>query len=117
MANNDVPLQVPMLTKKNYDNWSLRTMALLGAHDVWKIVEKGYTEQENEGSLFQTQRDSLRNSRTRDKKALYLIYQALDDDTFEKVSGSKSTKEAWEKLRTSYKGVDQVKKVRLQTLR
>ncbi|CAJ2633694.1 unnamed protein product [Trifolium pratense] len=117
MANNGVPLQVPMLTKSNYDNWSLRMVALLGAHDVWEIVEKGLVIPENEGTLSQTQKDGLRDSRKRDKKALCLIYQGLDEDTFEKVSGATTAKEAWEKLRTSYKGADQVKKVRLQTLR
>ncbi|GAU51853.1 hypothetical protein TSUD_416370 [Trifolium subterraneum] len=117
MANNGVPLQVPMLTKSNYDNWSLRMVALLGAHDVWEIVEKGLVIPENETTLSQTQKDSLRDSRKRDKKALCLIYQGLDEDTFEKVSGAKTAKEAWEKLQTSYKGADQVKKVGLQTLR
>ncbi|KAG7553295.1 hypothetical protein ISN45_Aa06g038290 [Arabidopsis thaliana x Arabidopsis arenosa] len=117
MASNNVPFQVPTLTKSNYDNWSLRMKAILGAHDVWEIVEKGFIEPENEGSLSQTQKDSLRDSRKRDKKALCLIYQGLDEDTFEKVVEATSAKEAWEKLRTSYKGADQVKKVRLQTLR
>ncbi|GAU21256.1 hypothetical protein TSUD_286660 [Trifolium subterraneum] len=98
MANNGVPLQVPMLTKSNYDNWSLRMVALLGAHDVWEIVEKGLVIPENETTLSQTQKDSLRDSRKRDKKALCLIYQGLDEDTFEKVSGEKTAKEAWEKL-------------------
>ncbi|KAL5802270.1 hypothetical protein ACOSQ4_030575 [Xanthoceras sorbifolium] len=51
------------------------------------------------------------------KKALYLIYQALDDDDFEKISSASSAKQAWEKLQISYKGVEKVKKVRLQTLR
>lgn len=92
-------------------------MAIIGAHDAWEIVEKGFVEPENEASLSQTQKDSLRDSRKRDKKALCLIYQGLDEDTFEKVVGAKTAKEAWEKLRTSYKGADQVKKVRLQTLR
>ncbi|VYS62927.1 unnamed protein product [Arabidopsis thaliana] len=110
MASNNVPFQVPVLTKSNYDNWSLRMKAILGAHDVWEIVEKGFIEPENEGSLSQTQKDGLRDSRKRDKKALCLIYQGLDEDTFEKVVEATSAKEAWEKLRTSYKGADQVKK-------
>jgi hypothetical protein len=84
---------------------------------VWEIVEKGFVDPENEGTTSQTQKDSLRDSRKRDKKALCLIYQGIDEDTFEMVSGAKTAKEAWEKLRTSYKGADQVKKVRLQTLR
>ena len=54
MANNGVPFQVPLLTKSNYDNWSLRLMAILGAHDVWEIVEKGFNEPENDGGLSQT---------------------------------------------------------------
>ncbi|MCI48503.1 copia-type polyprotein, partial [Trifolium medium] len=49
MANSGVPFQVPMLTKRNYDNWSLRMVALLGTHDVWEIVEKGLVIPENEG--------------------------------------------------------------------
>ncbi|XP_062103261.1 uncharacterized protein LOC133814295 [Humulus lupulus] len=39
-----VPFQVPMLTKSNYDNWSIKMKALLGAQDVCKIVEKGHKE-------------------------------------------------------------------------
>ncbi|XP_060675840.1 uncharacterized protein LOC125421576 [Ziziphus jujuba] len=89
--------------------------ALLGTQDMWEIVEKGHTKPKNEDSLSQTQKDSLRNLRKRDKKAFYLIY--LDDDAFEKNSEAKLAKEAWEKLQTSYKGVDPVKKVCLQTLR
>ncbi|XP_014490067.1 uncharacterized protein LOC106752808 [Vigna radiata var. radiata] len=103
MANTGLPFQVPMLTKSNYDNWSLRM--------------KGHTEPENVESLSQAQKDSLRDLRKRDKKALCLIYQGLNEDTFEKISGVKSAKEAWEKLKISYKGTNQVKRVRLQTLR
>nr|XP_048330578.1 uncharacterized protein LOC125422563 [Ziziphus jujuba var. spinosa] len=118
MDNNGmVPFQVPTLNKNNYDNWNIKIKALLGAQDVWEIVEKGYVEIENEVSLSQNQRDSLRDSRERDKKAFYLIYQGLDDDAFEKISEAKSAKEAWEKLQISYKGADPIKKVRLQTLR
>ena len=31
-------------------------MAILGAHDLWDIVEKGFVEPENDGGLFQTQK-------------------------------------------------------------
>ncbi|XP_048331631.2 uncharacterized protein LOC107434507 [Ziziphus jujuba] len=91
MANNDmVSFQVPTFNKNNYDNWSIKIKALLGTQDMWEIVEKCYIKSKNEG---------------------------LDDDAFEKVSKAKSTKEAWEKLKISYKGADPVKKVRLETLR
>ena len=53
----------------------------------------------------------------KENKAKYLIFQSLDEYTFEKIAGTTSSKEVWKKLKTSYKGVEQVKKVRLQTLR
>ncbi|KHN14050.1 hypothetical protein glysoja_038106, partial [Glycine soja] len=58
-----------------------------------------------------------KESRKRDKKALFLIYQSVDEDTFEKISNATTAKEAWDKLQTCNKGVEQVKKIRLQTLR
>ena len=91
--------------------------ALLGAHDVWEVVEKGYSEPENEASLTTTQKENLKDSRKKDKKAIFLIYQALDEDGFEKISSATSAKEAWDKLQISCKGAEQVKKIRLQTLR
>lgn len=77
--------------------------ALLGAYDVWEVIEKGYNKLEDEVSLTQQQKDSLNDSRKRDKKALFLIYQALDDDGFEKISSVNSAKEAWKNLQISYK--------------
>ena len=120
MANGMAPFQVPTLNNNNYDNWSIKMKALLGSQDVWDIIEKGYNEPADDAAfaaLTPDQKTTLKDSRKRDKKALYLIYQALDDDGFEKISSASSSKEAWEKLQTSYKGSEQVKKVRLQTLR
>ncbi|KHN13313.1 hypothetical protein glysoja_038817, partial [Glycine soja] len=90
--------------------------ALLGAQDVWDIVENDFEEQD-EASLSQGVKETLKESRKRDKKALFLIYQSVDEDTFEKISNATTAKEAWDKLQTCNKGVEQVKKIRLQTLR
>ncbi|XP_042041040.1 uncharacterized protein LOC121786439 [Salvia splendens] len=109
--------QVPMLNKSSFDNWSIKMKALLGAHDVWEIVESGYEEPQDETDLSQQQRDRLRDARKKDKKALYLIYQALGDDDFEKITSASTAKEAWKKLQISCIGAERVKKVRLQTLR
>ena len=48
--------------------------ALFRSQDVWKIVENGYNESWDEATLSQTQRGSLKDSKKRDKKDLYLIY-------------------------------------------
>ena len=118
MANNNmVPFQVPRLTKDNFSSWCIRMKALLGSQDAWEIVDKGYTEPENETSLSQAQKDALQNTRKKDQRALTLIHQAIDDGNFEKISGAATAKQAWQILENTFKGVDQVKKVRLQRLR
>ncbi|KAM1140052.1 hypothetical protein ACFX19_040868 [Malus domestica] len=66
MANNAIAAFQVLVINNNFDNWSIKMKALLGAHDV---------------------------------------------------SSATSAKQAWEKLQTSYKGAEQVKKVRLQVLR
>lgn len=85
--------------------------AFLGAHYVWEIIKKFYKELQDETSLSQAQRDGLKDSKKRDKKTLCLIYQALDDDEFEKISHATFAKEAWEKLQTSCKEEEKVRKV------
>ncbi|KAH9670830.1 hypothetical protein KPL70_017126 [Citrus sinensis] len=91
--------------------------ALLGAHDVWDVVEKGFIVPENEATLTAAHKENLKDLKKKENKAKYLIFQSLDEDAFEKIAGTTSSKEVWEKLETSYKGAEQVKKVRLQTLR
>ena len=49
------------------------------------MVEKGYKVPQDETSLSEAQKETLKDSRKRDKKALFLLYQALDDDAFEKI--------------------------------
>jgi len=110
VVNEAASFQVPLLKGSTYDNWCIKMMALLGVHDVWEVVEKGYKESQDEDSLTKAQRDTLKDSRKRDKKALFLSYQALDEDELEKISNSTSAKEAWEKHQTSCQGEEKVKR-------
>ncbi|KAM1075244.1 hypothetical protein ACFX2B_019879 [Malus domestica] len=57
MASNAMAaFQVPVLDNNNFHNWSIKMKALLGAHDVWEVVEKGYTEPEDEATMSQPER-------------------------------------------------------------
>ena len=65
----------------------------------------------------EAQRVAHRDQKKKDNKALYLIHQGMNDETFEQIEGATTTSEAWIILSTNYKGDDKIKRVRLQTLR
>ncbi|XP_025703899.1 uncharacterized protein [Arachis hypogaea] len=109
--------QYPQLSKLNYDNWVARMKAILGAQGVWEMVEKDYVEPENVDKLTEAQKEELENKRKKDQCALTIIYQGLDDDTFEKIADIINAKKAWDTLQNFVIGVEKVKKVRLKTLR
>ncbi|KAJ4788299.1 polyprotein [Rhynchospora pubera] len=110
-------MPLPRLMKNNYDNWCIQMRALLGAQEVWEIVEDGYQEHADTTALTVAQARTLKENRKKDKTALYIIYQAVDESGFEKIAGATSSHEAWNTLEKAYKGADRVKQVRLQTLR
>ncbi|XP_077232689.1 uncharacterized protein LOC143870069 [Tasmannia lanceolata] len=113
--SSDFP--VPQLSDKKYENWCIQMKALLGSQDLWDVVENGYTEPENESVLTNAQTEALKTLRKKDKAALYLIYRALDEGTFEKVAAATTSNEAWDMLNNAFKGAEKVKKICLQTLR
>ncbi|XP_074328343.1 uncharacterized protein LOC141666248 [Apium graveolens] len=119
MANMVQP-NIPKLTSTNYGNWSIQMKVLLGSYDNWDIVESGFNEPADataEAALPNAEKMALKESRKKEKKALYTIFQGVDESTFEKISEAKIAKDAWEILQKSFQGVEKVKKVRLQVLR
>ncbi|XP_074356486.1 uncharacterized protein LOC141696211 [Apium graveolens] len=119
MANMVQP-NIPKLTAINYGNWSIQMKVLLGSYDNWDIVESGFIKPADaaaEVALPNAEKTALKESRKKDKKALYTIFQGVDESTFEKILDAKTEKEAWEILQKIFQGVKKVKKVRLQVLR
>lgn len=119
MASNMVQPQIPKLTKENYENWCIQIKALFGSQDLLETISDGYVEPalEQEATYSPEQKTALKDQRKKDKKALFLLYQGLDEPTFEKIAEATSSKQAWEILGTIFKGMDRVKRIRLQTLR
>ncbi|GMP73682.1 hypothetical protein CsSME_00031369 [Camellia sinensis var. sinensis] len=93
MANGVMGFQFPQLQKDNYNNWSIRMKAVLRSQDVWEIVEDDYVKPQNESSLTANQKDALQKTKKKDKQALVLIHQCLDDPLFEKMANTTTTKQ------------------------
>ncbi|XP_074350908.1 uncharacterized protein LOC141690146 [Apium graveolens] len=118
MANMVQP-NIPKLTSTNYGN-CIQMKVLLGSYDNWKIVENGFNEPADaaaEAALPNAEKTALKEILKKDKKALYIIIQGVDESTFEKISEAKTAKEAWKIFQKSFQGVKKVKKARLQVLR
>ncbi|GJW27365.1 retrovirus-related pol polyprotein from transposon TNT 1-94 [Tanacetum coccineum] len=60
---------------------------------------------------------AFKEKRMKDKSAMYLLFQSVDESGFEKIVGATTTKGARETLEKVHKGADQVKQVWLQPLR
>ncbi|XP_074363771.1 uncharacterized protein LOC141705700 [Apium graveolens] len=117
MENGMSQWQMPKFTKDNYENWCIRMKAIIGANDVWEIMEKGLEVPENEANLNQVQKDQLQAQRKNDQKAIMIIHQCLDDSMLQKVTSAITSKKVWDTLKSSFSGDIKVKRVRLQTLR
>ena len=91
--------------------------ALLGSQDAWEVVEDGFEEPINTTGYTVAQNLALKELRSKDKAVLYMLFRAVDELGFEKIERATTSKEAWDTLEKMFKGTDQVKQVRLQTLR
>jgi gag-polypeptide of LTR copia-type len=91
--------------------------ALLGSQDAWEVVEEGFEEPTNTTGYTATQNKALKEARSKDKAALYMLFRAVDELGFEKIAGPTTSKEAWDILDKVFKRADRVKQVCLQTLR
>ena len=87
---------------------------LFGLQDVWEVVEKSYKESSNETTLSLNQMNFLKNIRKRDKKALTIIYEAMDKVTSKKILSTSISKEAREMLQNI---VDKCEKFVLKLLK
>ena len=93
------------LTADTYHSWKFNMEMSLTGRDLWEIVEG--TEVMRDGANEQ-QRTAFRK---RDKKALSMICLAVSKDLQIYVRGSKSSKEAWDKLANHFEDKTLSKKV------
>ena len=82
--------------------------ALLRSLDAWDVTRDGFEEPTNVGGYTAAQNKVLKETRSKDKMALYMLFRAVDESDFEKIVGSTTSKEAWDTLEKVFKGADRV---------
>ncbi|KHN07855.1 Retrovirus-related Pol polyprotein from transposon TNT 1-94, partial [Glycine soja] len=105
----------PVLDGRNYDQWSMKMKAILGYQDVWDLVVNGLDLLPVNPTT--AQQAIYRDAKKKDCKGLCILHQCVNQEIFEKIARTETSKAAWDVLASSYAGDQKLKKVRLQTLR
>ncbi|XP_006576068.1 uncharacterized protein [Glycine max] len=106
---------LPILDGKNWERWCIQMKEILGYQDVMDIVEEGYPSLPERAT--EAQKAIHKENKKRDCRAMCLLPQCVDIPYFEKIARAATSKEAWDILEKGNAGANQLKKVRLQTMR
>ncbi|KAL4563656.1 hypothetical protein LXL04_027701 [Taraxacum kok-saghyz] len=94
VAGNNPHQQVPKLTGRNYHHCDIQMKVLFESLDLWDIIDEGYEELDEDDDITAAQTMEHKAKKKKDKKALFTIYQAVEDHIFERISNTKTSKEA-----------------------
>ena len=99
----------------NYAYWKVRMRAFLQSLDekVWKVIEIGWTKPKEVSADWDDAKIEAANFNIR---ALNAIFSAVTNQEFNKISCTKTAKEAWTILQTTYEGTKAIKDSNLQRL-
>ncbi|XP_045802647.1 uncharacterized protein LOC123896281 [Trifolium pratense] len=89
--------------------------SLFGAQECLEVVVNEYDELG--ANPTNDQRNTYKENKKKDSKALFYIQQNCDAQHFEKISKSTKSKKAWDILEGYHDGGTKVKKVKLQAFR
>jgi len=116
MTNNGgFGTNILVLDGKNWERWGALMKSLFDAQDFLELVENGY--EDLAANATDVQRAAFKEQKKKDCKAFFYIQQNVDSKHFEKILKITRSKEAWDILAKYYEGNDNVKQVKLQSLR
>ncbi|CAM8956691.1 unnamed protein product [Rhodiola kirilowii] len=91
-----IPLQLPKFNGRNFKNWSIQLKAFFRSQYLWSLVETSYTEVVGKAfdELEKEDGDLLADTLKKDHKALFAIFQAMEEPIFEKISEAETSHKA-----------------------
>ena len=98
----------PLFDGTNYAYWKVRMRAFLQFLDekVWQVVEIGWTKPKEAPADWDEAKIKAANFNSR---VLNALFSAVTNEEFKKISSTKTAKEVWTILQTTYKGTKAVK--------
>ena len=102
--NREQLLIIPHLFySTNYAYWKVRMRAFLQSLDekVWQAIEIGWTKPKEALTNWDDAKIKAENFNNR---ALNALFNAVTNEEFKKISSTKTAKEAWTILQTTYEG-------------
>ena len=102
----------PSFDDTNYAYWKVRMKAVLQSLDekVWQAIEIGWTKPKEAPVSWGEAKIKAANFNSR---ALNALFSAVTNKEFKKISSTKTAKEAWTILQTTYEGTKAVKDSKL----
>jgi len=113
--NNNIPTHLPVFEGKNFDQWIVKMKVIFRFQDVLEVVNEGIPALA--ANVTDVQQAAHKELKKKDGKAMFLMYQSVSNEIFEKIMHYESAKETWDALEKLYVGDGKLKKVRLQALR
>ena len=92
-------------------DFDLRQLVVNGPHIPIKIVNNAKIEKEIE-EYNETDKKLIKMN----ANAINILYCGLDPNEYNRISSYESTKEIWDKLETTHKGISQLKKSKINFL-
>ena len=94
----------------------MRTLFL--SHELQDIVEEGYETYtpEEEVNLTAAKKREHKENKTKDANALSFMRQGLSRSILPRITGAKTSKDAWKTLKKQFEGYEKVIFIKLQNL-
>ena len=80
--------------------------AILGSQDAWEVIDEDFEEPKDTMGYTVEQNKALKELRSKDNAALYILFRVVDELGFEKIVRGTTSKEAWDTLEKMFKGTD-----------
>lgn len=93
-GNGSLNTKLQVFGGKDWNRWMIQTRVLCRDEDVVDLVNEGYIVVVTDAT--EAQRNTHRETRKKDHKALLYNHQCVDMNVFEKIVDSTAAKAAWD---------------------